>query len=60
MKEITAGALLAALVFLMIWMALSIPVVEVSWATKECVRVVPTEAGSCDQLPDRYDRVWVR
>ena len=60
MKNLISGALVAALVLLMTWMALSIPVVEVSWATKECVRVVPTEAGSCDQLPDRYERVWVR
>ena len=60
MKNLISGALVAALVFLMIWMALSIPVVEVSWATKDCVRVVPTSAGSCDQLPDRYERVWVR
>ena len=60
MKELIAGALLAALFLLMIWMALSIPVVEWSWSTKECVRVIPHEAGTCDQLPKRYEKAWVR
>ena len=60
MKDLIAVTLWAALFLLMTWTALSIPVVEVSWTTKECVRVVPTEAGTCDQLPDRYERVWVR
>ena len=43
-----------------IWMALAVPVVEWSWTTGECVRVLPPEAGCCDQLPERYERVWVR
>ena len=42
------------------WMALTVPVVEWSWANGECVRVLPPEAGRCDQLPARYERVWVR
>ena len=48
------------LVFALIWLALSIPVVEWSWTSKECIRVIPPEAGTCDQLPDRYEPVWVR
>ena len=42
------------------WMALTAPIVYVSWTTKECVQVVPPEAGTCDDLPKRYGRVWVR
>ena len=40
MKNLFAGALLAALFLSVIWMALSVPVVEWSWADGfECVRV---------------------
>ena len=63
MKTLIAGALVAALfsiLFLLAWMALSVPLVEWSWSTQECVRVIPPEAGACDQLPTRYERVWVR
>ena len=60
MKDLGALSFLAALVFLLVWMALSIPVVEWSWSTRECVQVIPPESGSCDQLPKRYERAWVR
>ena len=40
---------LVLLCLLVIWMALSMPVVEWSWSTGECVRVLPPEAGDCDQ-----------
>ena len=51
---------LSVLIFGLIWLAFSIPVVEWSWTTLECVRVIPPEAGTCDDLPKRYERVWVR
>ena len=60
MKGLGALAILAALFFLVTWIALSVPVVEWSWTTQECVSVSPHEAGTCDQLPERYERVWVR
>ena len=36
------------------------PVVYRSWSTKECVKVEPETAGTCDDLPDLYEIVWVR
>ena len=59
MKDLLAFSLLAALFFLII-RALSVPVVEWSWTRKECVSVEPSSAGDCENLPERYDRVWVR
>ena len=64
-----AGAV--ALVAFLAWallQAADMPEVHVSWAAGECVRVVDfgakdegrESAYSCDRLPDRYDRVWVR
>jgi len=35
-----------------------IPDVYTSWTTKQCVKVVPS--GSCDNLPKKFDVVWVR
>ena len=56
----TAACLWIGLCLWVLWMALAVPVVEWSWTTGECVRVLPPEAGRCDQLPERYERVWVR
>ena len=41
---------------------LDTPVVHVSWSTKECVRVIGPEGHehSCANLPERYERVWVK
>lgn len=40
---------------------LDLPEVHISYLTRECVRVVNADgsAGSCEALPDRYERVWV-
>ena len=60
MKELAATALLSGLFCVVIWAALRVPIVEWSWTTRECVQVLPSEAGNCEQLPGRYTRVWVR
>ena len=39
---------------------LDLPLVYRSWSTQECVRVEPTSAGTCEDLPDKYQNVWVR
>lgn len=39
---------------------LSTPEVQVSNATGQCVRVIPADAGTCENLPDRYVQVWVK
>ena len=39
---------------------LRLPLVYRSWSTKECVKVEPESAGTCDDLPKRYEIVWVK
>ena len=36
------------------------PLVYRSWSTRECVRVEPTSSGDCDDLPERYETIWVK
>ena len=60
MNSLVQVAILAAMFFLLAWMALSVPVVEWSWTTGQCVRVIPPDAGTCNRLPGHYARVWVR
>lgn len=56
-----SAALLVAGVFSLLFLVyLRTPEVYLSHSTKECVKVVPTEAGTCDALPPRYEVVWVR
>ena len=35
------------------------PVVEFAHPSGTCVRVIPETAGTCDNLPDTYDRAVV-
>lgn len=55
-------ALLAAFIGYALHQAINTPVVHFSWSTKECVRVLGPEGHpySCENLPDSYERVWVR
>ena len=39
---------------------LDLPLVYRSWSTQECVKVEPERAGTCEDLPDEYQIVWVR
>lgn len=50
------ACLLLMLIAIHVWA--NTPTVQVSWETKQCVRVLP--AGSCDRLPNRYEREWVK
>ena len=38
---------------------LSVPVVSLTWPARACVRVEPASAGSCADLPTRYEIQWV-
>lgn len=42
--------------------SLNTPEVEVSWSTKQCVRVVYMDGttDTCDNKPEKYDIVWVK
>ena len=56
-----AGTMLAGLGYAMN-SALSAPDVHVSYATGECVKVVnyTDEIFSCDNLPTKFNHVWVQ
>jgi hypothetical protein len=56
-----AGTMLAGLGYAMN-SALSAPDVHVSYATNECVKVVnyTDETFSCDNLPSKFNHVWVQ
>ena len=42
--------------------SLNTPEVEVSWSTKQCIRVVHMDGttDTCDNKPEKYDIVWVK
>ena len=42
--------------------SLNTPEVEVSWSTKQCIRVVYMDGttDTCDNKPEKYDIVWVK
>lgn len=42
--------------------SLNTPEVEVSWTTKQCIRVVYMDGttDTCDNKPEKYDIVWVK
>jgi hypothetical protein len=56
-----AGTMLAGLGYAMN-SALSAPDVHVSYSTNECVKVVnyTDEIFSCDNLPSKFNHVWVQ
>ncbi len=53
-------AVLGSAVFVVLGDALSLPVVEYSYSSGECVRVIGPTLYTCDNLPRRYQHVWVR
>lgn len=70
MKELATDIAVTVVAFvflgLTVWTAagalLDLPVVQKSWLTGECVRVVyqpPGEEHDCNNLPERYTLEWV-
>lgn len=61
------GALVAIIIILALCTvalckALNTPEVEISYSTKQCVRVVYMDGTitDCSKLPEKYDIVWVK
>ena len=56
------GSMVLLALALVAWEFFNMPEVEVSHATGKCVRVVYADGrtDTCDNMPDRFDRVWVR
>lgn len=51
---------LILLVLLATVMMTDVPDVQFSIETEKCVKVIPESAGSCDDIPRRYNHVWVQ
>jgi hypothetical protein len=66
MKSILIGSFFAGVavagLFLVVLNAVSMPDVMVSYSSGECVEVVnySDDNFSCDNLPSRYNHVWVK
>lgn len=61
--EATAVGLMAGGLTYAFLSMLSIPDVHVSYSTNECVEVLNYKEGdrySCENLPSRYNHVWVK
>lgn len=39
---------------------LNLPIVQTSWTTKKCVNVIPANAGTCKNLPNKYHHEYIR
>ena len=57
-KVIVIGLLIYAALGYLMKRTIDMPVVYVSWTTMECVKVEPK--GSCNDMPERYNRIWVQ
>ena len=60
--SILAVAILSWIMFNSLNTPLNTPEVEVSWSTKQCIRVVYMDGttDTCDNKPEKYDIVWVK
>ena len=54
--------LIVAILSWIMFNSLNTPEVEVSWSTKQCIRVVYMDGTTdkCDNKPEKYDIVWVK
>lgn len=56
-------AALLASVFAVLDYALSVPVVEFSYSTGECIKVIGADGAErlcSEQMPEKYDSVWIK
>lgn len=64
MKDLLQATLLVVGLTTMLWLIASIdvshPDVHKSWSTKECIKVQNSKAHSCENLPTKYNTVWVQ
>ena len=52
---IVVGTIFCVVISLVLAMAMTTPTVQVTYPAGRCVRVIPEWAGTCDDLPDRYE-----
>ena len=60
---IVIGGICIAILFAIVASALSLPDVQFSYKTNECVKVlnyVEDENFSCENLPSKFNHVWIQ
>lgn len=64
MKDSILVALLVAILFILLLVVIvsrtDQPDVYISWSSKECVKVKHSKVHDCDNLPKKYNTVWVQ
>jgi hypothetical protein len=64
MKDIILATLLVVGLNAVLWLIVidevRRPDVHKSWSSKECVKVEHSKAHDCDNLPKKYNTVWVQ
>ena len=55
MKTIACWVLVLTLFSVIAHLAISTPVVQFTHLTHKCLQVIPPEAGTCTNLPKRYE-----
>ena len=63
LKGLAAGTVAGITLGLLLNYAFNIPEVQMSHSTGECVKVVnfsKSDTFTCDDLPSRYNHVWVK
>lgn len=59
-EEIAIISIVSIVFAALVWYATGVPQVQISNTTQKCVKVVPASAGTCENLPAKYERVWVK
>lgn len=64
MKDLVLAATFVIALNATLWLVVtdevSRPDVYMSWSSKECVKVEHSKAHDCDNLPKKYNTVWVQ
>jgi hypothetical protein len=64
MKDFILATLLVIGLNAMLWLIVidevSRPDVYMSWSSKECIKVEHSKTHDCDNLPEKYNTVWVQ
>ena len=58
-KDLFAAFAVAIGLMAFVFWQLELPVVQYRHRTGECVAVIPASAGSCENLPSRFEVEWV-
>jgi hypothetical protein len=64
MKDVLLATTLVVVLNAMLWTIVSaeinLPDVHKSWSSEECIKVEYSKTHDCDNLPKKYNTVWVQ